>query len=186
MFKILKVRENLEIIIDTHPDFKSLNKKLLKDTQYMDYALSYKTNVKAKMTGWQTDSENIDSVLTWIKSILVKKYGNIPEEVGYNYECLDVWFAKYTHDEYTKSHTHTRNAQFAFVYYINAPQGSSPLIFTTSNTIVKAKEGQVIIFPGPLFHHVPENNCEDRVVLAGNMGVLKTHNPILSKVGLID
>ena len=34
---------------------------------------------------------------------------------------------------------------------------------------MKAEEGKVVIFPGNVFHHVPKNNCDGRIVLAGNI-----------------
>ena len=44
-----------------------------------------------------------------------------------------------------------------FVYFIQCPRGSSPLVFSTSGKRVKAEEGKVVIFPGNIYHHVPKN-----------------------------
>ena len=60
----------------------------------------------------------------------------------------------------------------SFVYFVRCPKGSSPLVFTTSKKRVKAEEGKIVVFPGHVLHHVPKNNCEGRVVLAGNIGWL--------------
>ena len=60
-------------------------------------------------------------------------------------------------------------APIGFVYFVNAPKGASPLVFTTSGKKIKAEAGKVVIFPGTMYHHVPKNKCKNRVILAGNM-----------------
>ena len=57
---------------------------------------------------------------------------------------------------------------WSFVYFIDCPRGSSPLVFSDSGKRIKAEEGKLVIFPGHLRHHVPKNKCEGRIVLAGN------------------
>ena len=76
--------------------------------------------------------------------------------------------AWYRDNEFTIKHHHYP-ADYAFVYFVKCPKGSSPLIFTTSGKRIKAEEGKVVIFPGNLVHHVPKNKCYDRIVLAGNI-----------------
>ena len=67
--------------------------------------------------------------------------------------------------------SHAHPSPFSFVYFVRCPKGSSPLIFTTSGKKIKAEEGKVVIFPGNLLHHVPENKCDGRITLAGNINV---------------
>ena len=169
--KIITVRENLDVIVDKYPYFESLNRKLIEDAARVDYPMSYKTNVKAKMSSWKTNSENINLLVEWVNSIIVSIYGTVGTDAGYISSCLDVWFSKYEDGEHTLSHNHDK-VHKAFVYFVKCPKGSSPLIFTTSGKKIKAEEGKVVIFSGGMKHHVPKNKCHGRIVLAGNIGLL--------------
>ena len=51
------------------------------------------------------------------------------------------------------------------------PEGSSPIVFPDENETVEAKEGNLLIFPGHVNHYVPENKCEGRVIIAGNINL---------------
>ena len=59
----------------------------------------------------------------------------------------------------------------SFVYYVNTPEGSSPIIFPDENETVEAREGNILIFPGHVNHYVPKNKCDGRVVVAGNINL---------------
>tara|TARA_B100000029_G_C17038816_1_gene765113 strand:+ start:82 stop:603 length:522 start_codon:yes stop_codon:yes gene_type:complete len=169
--KIIKVRENLDVIVDKYPYFESLNRKLIEDAARVDYSMSYKTNVKAKMSSWKTNSENINLIVEWVNSTIISVYGTVGTDAGYIASCLDAWFSKYGDGEHAVSHTHYPST-LSFVYFVRCPKGSSPLILTTSGKKIKAEEGKVVIFPGGMQHHVPKNKCHDRIVLAGNIGLL--------------
>ena len=161
------VKEHHYIICEKHPYFESLNKKLLEECEGADYSESYKTNVKAKHSGWKQKSPTIDVITSWITHILHTKYSWIRTM---NIELLypEVWFAEYSKNEYTVSHDHLPSL-FSFVYYIQCPKGSAPLIFTSSGKRIKAEEGKVVIFPGNVNHYVPNNKCNGRIVMAGNI-----------------
>ena len=177
----LNLSENLDVIIAYHPHFNSLNKRLLKDAEEADYCESYKTNVRAEMSDWKTVTPTIHLVLEWINTLIRERYNSYlsVEDAEYALAFLDAWFARYGIDDYTKVHNHYIHAQFGFVYFVNAPKGSSPLVFTTSNTKIKAEEGKMVIFTGCMYHHVPKNKCKDRIVLSGNLGLIKRNNKIL-------
>ena len=161
------VKEHHYIICEKHPYFKSLNKKLLEECEGADYSESYKTNVKAKHSGWKQESPTIDVITSWITHILHTKYSWICTR---NIELWypEVWFAEYSKHEYTVSHDHVPFA-WSFVYFIQCPKGSAPLIFTSSGKRIKAEEGKVVIFPGNVNHYVPNNKCNGRIVMAGNI-----------------
>ena len=57
----------------------------------------------------------------------------------------------------------------SWVYFINCPKGSSPLVLTDSGKRISAEEGKVVIFPGFVRHEVPVNKSDDRVALICNM-----------------
>tara|TARA_R100001594_G_scaffold98767_1_gene133274 strand:- start:5 stop:511 length:507 start_codon:yes stop_codon:yes gene_type:complete len=163
----MKVKEDLNVIIERFPYWESINKKLLKDVETIGYSdCSYKTFVKAKMSDFKINSKNIDIITSWISSLIDRDYNYVRRKYKLNF--FDTWFASYDYNDHTADHDHALTF-LSFVYYINTPQGSSPLIFTTSKRKVKAKEGEVIIFPGFLKHYVPNNKCENRTILAGNV-----------------
>tara|TARA_B100001113_G_scaffold239026_1_gene196491 strand:- start:224 stop:802 length:579 start_codon:yes stop_codon:yes gene_type:complete len=137
---------------------------LLKEYLEVDYNNSYKTNVKAKMTKWDTKTRGISLLSEIVVNRLIFEY----RDHGYNLQSNNCWFAKYDMGEYTSSHNHIPSV-FSFVYFLKSPTGSSPLVFTNSNMEIEPKEGRLVMFPSILYHHVPPNNCNDRVVLAGNI-----------------
>jgi len=79
----------------------------------------------------------------------------------------NIWGQWYRKGDFQVSHTHYPN-QWSFVYYVNTPRGSSPLVFTNSKKKVAAKAGNMVIFPSWVRHQVPPNKCEERSVVAGN------------------
>ena len=57
-------------------------------------------------------------------------------------------------------------------YYVKAPKGSSPLIFTEANIEFTPTEGDLIIFSSLANHKVPPCDIEEqRIMIAGNIGV---------------
>ena len=82
-----------------------------------------------------------------------------------------MWFARYNKNDSCTSHDHLPFALFSFVYFVNTPKGSSPLVFTTSGKKIKAEEGKVVIFPACVYHDVPPNECDGRIVMAGNVHI---------------
>ena len=69
---------------------------------------------------------------------------------------------------YQRPHHHNHH-YWSFVYFVNAPRGSAPLVFTESNKKIIPKSGMLVIFPGWVWHHVPKNGCDGRITLAGNL-----------------
>ena len=165
----MKVKEEHDIIIENHPYFQSLNKKLLKDVKDVDYPLSYKTNVKAKHSNWKISTPNVQVVNKWVYNILLIKYpwiGRTRCDVIFP----EVWFAEYSNNEFAVKHDHVPFV-WSYVYFIQCPKGSSPLVFTTSGKRIKAEEGKVVIFPASVRHGVPPNKCEGRIIMSGNLNV---------------
>ena len=163
----ISCRENLSIIIDHHPSFKSLNQKILKESQYFEYAEGIKnidggfSNIRSPKTiAPKLTSPSLELVYQWIISLLFKK--------NHKFYIDQSWMACYKVGGYGISHEHIPSA-YSFVYFIRCPKGSSPLVFTTSNKKIKAEEGKLLIFPGFLEHHIPKNKCDGRIVLAGNI-----------------
>jgi len=164
-------KENLKVLIDNHPFYKSINENLLKDLSTSFPATRSITNggdnsesaVKALQTYNDIESKDISLINDWVISIVMNNK-------RYNHDLFikDKWIAIYQNGDYTNPHTHIPSV-YAFVYFIRCPKNSSPLVFTTSRRKIKAEEGKVVIFPGNLLHHVPKNKCDGRIILSGNL-----------------
>ena len=166
------IAENLDILECIHPSHQLLNEKILKESLTFNYCHGDEivmmdgvstSNVKALQTTAKTImSHSIDQLYHWILTF-VHDYSK-----GFNFHIDTSWISKYMKGDYTLPHAHTP-ASFAFNYFIKTPKESSPLIFTTSGKTINAEEGKLVIFHGNLLHHVPENKCDDRIVLSGNI-----------------
>ncbi len=167
----MKIKETYDIIIEKHPHYESLNKKLLQDADSIDYPLSHKTNVMAKCSDWRVETENTLKIEKWILQVLYreKPYLNRFRKDPFTHiRNGDLFFVRYNKGHHAVSHDHIP-AIWSWSYYVKCPAGSSPLVFTTSGKKANLKEGQCIVFPSSVKHHVPKNNCDDRVVLVGNI-----------------
>ena len=170
-----RCRENVEIWTEYHPYYQSLNKKLIEESKEFSFVKNFicddgaPTNIKALQTHNDIESPTLSLITQWIVSLMLGKYNA-------SYTINDRWMTKYNKGDYTLSHSHQPFA-FAFNYFIKSPKGSSPLVLTTSGKRVKSDEGKVVIFPAGVWHHVPQNKCEGRMTLAGNI----YYNNILGK-----
>ena len=173
------IKERHEIIIKNHPYYESLNKKLMKDLESLEFFTPNNLLKYTSIQGLQTipikekdRTSNMILVLEWVTQLLTNHIGfSVAEgakefggKVKYN-----MWFAKYNKGDYTKIHQHLPAALFGFVYFVNSPVGSSPLVFDKSEKEVYSEAGEVVIFPGWLIHHVPSNQGEGRSVISGNL-----------------
>ena len=160
----MQITQKLEIIIENYPKYKSLNKKLLLECKKCPQNNNYYTNIIGTKLFVEDDPYS-ESILNWVIKILKKKFHNINSEpLNYN---KSMWFAQYNEGDYTKVHSHEPYAVFSWVYFVNCPKGSSPLILNT--TKIKAEEGKLVIFPAFIKHYVPKNKCKNRITLVGNM-----------------
>ena len=167
----MKIREDLIVNSELHPYADSLKEKLM--TEAFDIESSGFENAKftnivgTKLTVDNSSNAPSKIIGNWVTNIMRNAYFNADvQKMSYR---STLWFAKYNKDDYTKTHGHDPYAIYSWVYFINCPKGSSPLVFTTSGRKIKAEEGKCIIFPSFLKHHVPKNRCENRLVLAGNI-----------------
>tara|TARA_B100000287_G_C20187715_1_gene604813 strand:- start:46 stop:585 length:540 start_codon:yes stop_codon:yes gene_type:complete len=170
------VREKHLVVVDIHPYYQALNERLLEDVSRFNFYTpaenTHSTNIMGSQYNLKKGEETsaVKLVLDWVYSRLRSDYRGYSlgaEEHQAQFNCMS-WFARYNEGEYTLSHRH-KSVLFGFVYFIKAPKGAAPFVFTTSGNRIKAEEGKVIIFPGNLYHHVPKNKCKDRLVLAGNI-----------------
>jgi len=175
----MKCNEELSIRIFKHHNHLFMNDRIVneikdvhltKDVRVKGGGLS---NVKALQTisPKEIKSPTLQLLMRWISSFLI-----LPKKIDFHFSITDFWIAKYNKGDHTIVHSH-EPASFSFVYFVKSPTGSSPLIFTTSNVKIEPEEGIVVIFPGNLRHHVPTNNCDGRIVFAGNIYAMFNYLP---------
>ena len=127
----------------------------------------------AQMTKWNIRSKEIRDLVLWIITTthdnMVKPYEHISS--SYNLQCYINWGLLCNQGDSLEEHRHNP-AQFSFVYYIKCPEGSSPLVFTTSGYEVKPEPGKLVVFDSGLLHKVPPNNCNGRYSFVGNLSAV--------------
>jgi uncharacterized protein YjlB len=172
----MRIREECDIIIERHPYYESLNKKLMEDVEKVDYpeGLSYEDYYKfyAKHSSYHTVTDNIKVVNSWVLNVLRIYFGSSLS--NYQSKVIQNWFAVYDRGDWVDCHNHFP-LSFSFVYFVNCPRGSAPLKFHYSGKKVKAEEGKLVIFPAHVGHSVPKNKCKNRVSL---IGIDKNGNPL--------
>lgn len=158
------IKENIDIKIDKYPYSKSINKTLMDDIDKMGYddASGYRKNDTAKFS-ITTLSPAANTISEWVSKLISIKY-----EITSLPLLSRCFFTRCDKGDFVGVHNHFPDV-FSWVYYVNTPRGSSPLVFTTSNKKIKAEEGQVLIFPSLVKHHVPFNRCDARISLVGNV-----------------
>ena len=165
-----QVTENLPIFSGICP--LNINEQMIKDAKKQSYPNTNKTNVKAKMTGWYVRTPTTNKLTDWIKEIIAE-VTNTPNT---KYELVDSWFADYYKGNYTDNHAHYPQV-WSFVYFVKSPPNSAPLVFTTSKAAIQPEQNRVVIFPSWVYHFVPKNNSDNRVIFSGNIGVDVTNYP---------
>ena len=120
-------------------------------------------NINAQFTGWQYRTKESERLVQWIgdlisRDLLWSKYTVKP---------VEVWGVLYKKGDYITSHAHTPSL-FSAVYYVNAPKGSSPLVFSTTKKKVIPAAGKLVIFESRLVHEVPPNKGDGRCMVSAN------------------
>ena len=170
----IKCRDNIKIEIHHHPHYQSLNEKLMDDLSKLNFysheqCINF-TNIKGsqvQLTGHPLKTKSVDLIENWAKQIIQDK---LKRSTHFKFVT---WAARLDKGQQTLEHDHLFYATFAFVYFVNVPKGSSPLIFTTSGKKIKAEPGKLVLFPAPLRHKVPINKCDNRVTIASNITMIE-------------
>ena len=140
--KQFSVREKMDVRIYHQPAHAVINKNILSPID----------DIKRRA---------ISSIGEWVLSLMEERY-------RCKYKICGSWISNYNKGEEAKTHSHIPFSS-SFVYFVRCPKGSSPLVLTTSGRRIKAEEGNLIIKPGYVWHHVPKNGCDGRITLAGNL-----------------
>ena len=138
--------------------------KIRKGVLQMDN-VSYKTNVKAKMTSYKFFNEGNG------KPEFDKIRKMFPE-----YNITDIWGNIYNKGDKAMEHHHT-NTEFGetlnygqyitsgIIYLTDSEQGT---VFTKLGITEKAEKGKVILFSPAELHEVPEIKEEERITIGFN------------------
>tara|TARA_Y100000361_G_C11005508_1_gene261592 strand:+ start:99 stop:632 length:534 start_codon:yes stop_codon:yes gene_type:complete len=169
-------RENLEIEIHHHPHHQRLNEKLMNEFSKLNFVkydeVQNYTNIRGSQFNFNdypssVKPKGVTLIENWVKQIIKN---NCPHPIDFDFRT---WVARLDKGQQTLEHDHLYVASHASVYFVNAPKGSSPLVFPTSGTKIKAEPGKLVLFPASLHHKVPVNKCDNRVTIASNITVLE-------------
>jgi hypothetical protein len=128
---------------------------------------SWTSNVYAWHTPFKTH-RHTDIFKDIVDLITQKSNSALVTHQFYRYDVDECWAAIYEENDYTGPHKHLPNP-YAFVYYVEADNNSSPLIFE-ENYIVHPKTGMLVVFSGDATHFVPKVTGNNRrIVIAGNL-----------------
>ena len=165
---IKDITEKLFLCEDNYPFADKVNPILYQQirSSYDIGGQSKPSNINAHFTGWDFKSKEVSNLVRWIGDLITRDFGNIQPR-NLNFKCSELWGVLYKPGDYITQHNHSPSL-FSFAYYVNAPTGSSPLVFTTSGKKIKPEAGKVVIFESRLNHKVPSNKCNDRCVISGN------------------
>ena len=97
---------------------------------------------------------------------IMNKYGL---NVG---DVKHVWYQRYVKGDYHPKHNHDNGCKWSGVFYANYdPEVHKPTVFYTEEPIdLKIVEGDLIIFPGPLYHEVlPCETDIERIIFSFNI-----------------
>lgn len=78
-----------------------------------------------------------------------------------------LWGMIYNYGDHQLVHDHLP-CHWAFVYYVNTPANSPPLIFDDCSHTYYPVAGQIVVFPASLRHHVPRSMVVGRSNVVGN------------------
>tara|TARA_Y200000002_G_C22427863_1_gene556705 strand:- start:113 stop:709 length:597 start_codon:yes stop_codon:yes gene_type:complete len=127
-------------------------------------------------TGSERELPEHHILFDWIESILVEAvedlskwtnsaYHSSPES-SKKFRVADYWGMYYDQGGGTVLHNHFPYS-ISFGYYLQAPEGSSPLIVEDHS--IQVTEGRLIIFGGHQSHEVPDSEVSGRCMIAGNV-----------------
>ena len=131
--------------------------------------------VGGRRTCWNFHTKGIkevDIILNWIRDVTPEASKAFVNPEGYVYHdpfsfrLVECWGLDYEEGEELRVHNHFPYT-LSFVYCVNSPEGSSPLIIEMKEVFLN--EGECVFFPSYLFHYVKRTPKGGRCVLVGNI-----------------
>ncbi len=146
-------REGIDDVRKTHPDSTPSNVRAVYMSPWKSHLISPKFNPLLDVTAalaTRVSREFLQADLGALNMVL---------------RPTDCWGVIYQHSDQTLLHHHFPSDLVA-VAYLEANENCAPIVFANS-LVVKPVPGSLVIFPGILLHHVPEN-FDNRVIVAMN------------------
>ena len=137
-----------------------IKNKIIEKTK--NSSLDYKTNVKAKFTGFHSLREEPE-IFEFMKEI--KPFiDNIYNRVAVVEEC---WGNVYENNDHTTLHHHKDCTGFCGILYLS--EGGPGTYFKDFDTTIKEEYGKVVLFDPLLLHQVVPSNLQNtRITMAFN------------------
>ena len=159
------IREKLQVQEYKYPFAEKVNPLLESQIREVWDTRDKPDNMNAQFTGFhfERDNKSAQNISRWVSDLIRKDCIKYPV----NLKCVELWGVLYNEGDYITSHQHGPSL-YSFVYFVNTPKGSSPLVFETSGHKIKPEAGKVVIFESRLIHKVPPNKCNGRVTISGN------------------
>ena len=180
---IRKIFEKLLVGEYQYPLADEVNPILLDYIINLESNSNKPSNIMAKMTSWNIMGiKEVDDLVDWINTKIHVDFLKMPnrEKLPFRLvECKECWGVLYQEGDAITKHNHTPS-QYSFTYYVNVPEGSSPLVFPDSRYNIQPLAGQVVIFESRLTHMVLPNKAKNRCAIAGNFA----HNKSTGTYGL--
>jgi hypothetical protein len=131
-------------------------------------------NDKIVKTDWYTDRKLMKPYLHYLYPYLTKHMSEVYDAVGHDIpKYTDFWYQQYDSKDKHKWHQH-RGCCWANVYYVELQNTTQRTMlkdpFSKEIIIPEVEEGDIITFPGLIWHCSPENlNEERKTVVAFNV-----------------
>ena len=172
----IKVKNYSDVYIGEYPFHKQLKDELVPLLEKYPDKQGRNTNVKATMTEWDWNSENVrlkrlkNNIIEFINyNCNNREIRSVEDTIPVKYFVKDLWGNIYRKGDYTNEHKHLPNI-FSFVYFLKSKWYHSPLVFSDSGEKIRPTEGTFVIFPSHLKHLVPKHRYrETRITLSGNI-----------------
>jgi len=159
--KIIQRESYISIFFVKNKDLlERIKHKIIKKTK--DSPLNYKTNVKAKFTGFYSlvEEPEIFEFITEIKPCI----DNISNQVTIVKEC---WGNVYENDDHTILHHHREVSGFCGIIYLT--EGGPGTYFKDFDLTIKEEYGKVVLFDPLLLHQVNKSNLQStRITMVFN------------------
>ena len=147
----------------------------------LDNSLQYKTNVKAKMTGWNAVMEEpeMKPIIAKIVDTVVNTYRLRSPHHGEGLQVTmkDCWGMKHSFKDYTAHHWHGING-FSGGLFLDVPTDDTDMYFQDFHRKVTLQSNMLVFFLASTKHSVSEHTLKekDRLSMAFNINIERINN----------
>ena len=163
--------EKLAVAEFMHPDPDHICEPLyeyIKDLPKIGYEASVNASMSERRIH-EYENPSMMQFLSWLQKIMTNNTHIFGRDGFLRLE--EVWGTTFNKGDNITPHNHMPFA-WTWIFYVNAPVGSSPLVFSESKHHIEVSRGKLLIFEGRLQHEVPECTVDGRCILSGNIADL--------------